>query len=55
MSDEGSIDPLKATVQPSVFNKIRSMTLDLRDVERRERDLISGRFTVAEPYSAPSK
>ena len=57
MSDDSAIDPLELERNnQTVFNKIRSMTRDLRNVEERERDIISGKNTpVAEPDSADSK
>ena len=53
MSDDSAIDPLELERDnQAVFNKIRSMTLDLRDVEERERDIVAGKkipTTIPDP------
>jgi len=57
MSDDSAIDPLELERNNiTAFNKIRSMTRDLREVEERERDLISGKnHSATEPNPAESK
>jgi len=57
MSDDSAIDPLiMEGDNDAAFNKIRSMALDLRDVEERERDIVSAKnIPIFDPDSAPSK
>jgi len=57
MSDDSAIDPLELERDnKAVFNKIRSMTLDLRDIEERERDIVAGKkIPTATPDPAQSE
>ena len=57
MSDDNAIDPLAIErANDAAFNKIRSMADDLREVEDRERDIISGiNSPVVEPNAAESE
>lgn len=57
VSDDSAIDPLAMERDNhAAFNKIRSMTDDLREVEDRERDIISGiNSPLVEPNPAESE